>query len=232
MFLAGNRRPRHSARFADSCRLARPRGFSLVELVVVLALAALAVGAGARALAERNPGPALVASQQLVAAVLTAARVEALASGATTRVLVPADHPEGGEPEFRLRQLQVVSRQPDGTWRAVTRRMVLPRPALVVPPSPPPLVSGALWGSAPVSSFAGEATLQVVDAAGARQLRACYVEFSPRGTSLVATVVLAPGENAPPSRDERLRFREPRDVRGVKLSQYGAQTLLDHADAF
>ncbi|HRE07712.1 MAG TPA: GspH/FimT family pseudopilin [Opitutaceae bacterium] len=211
----------------------RGEAFTFLEVIVVLALVIALLGLATGTLAERSPAPALVASQQSLSALLTLARVEAMASGQTTRVLVATDHPEGGDPDERLRSVQVVRRVADGRWRVISRVVVLPRPALVVPATPPPVVAGSGWSGAPVSSFAGEGLLTVDSAGGTRSLRVGYVEFSPRGTAPVATLVLAPGE-APrlgPS-FQPLRFWEPRDVRGIKVSQYGAQTLLDHAAAF
>ena len=191
------------------------RAFTLLEVIVVLSLSLALLGLSAGSLAERSPAPALVAAQQTVSALLTFARVEAMASGQTTRVLVALDHPE------------------DGRWHGVSRGVVLPRPALVVPATPPPVVAGPGWSGAPVSSFAGEGLLTVESAAGSRSLRVGYVEFSPRGTAPVATLVIAPGD-APRmgTAFQPLRFWEPRDVRGIKVSQYGVQTLLDHAAAF
>jgi hypothetical protein len=209
------------------------RAFTLLEVIVVLSLSLALLGLSAGSLAERSPAPALVAAQQTVSALLTFARVEAMASGQTTRVLVALDHPEGGEPDQRLRSVQVVRRAADGRWHGVSRGVVLPRPALVVPATPPPVVAGPGWSGAPVSSFAGEGLLTVESAAGSRSLRVGYVEFSPRGTAPVATLVIAPGD-APRmgTAFQPLRFWEPRDVRGIKVSQYGVQTLLDHAAAF
>jgi hypothetical protein len=119
------------------------RAFTLLEVIVVLSLSLALLGLSAGSLAERSPAPALVAAQQTVSALLTFARVEAMASGQTTRVLVALDHPEGGEPDQRLRSVQVVRRAADGRWHGVSRGVVLPRPALVVPATPPSCGCGA-----------------------------------------------------------------------------------------
>ena len=67
---------------------------------------------------------------------------------------------------------------------------------------------------------------------GGQTARYHFIEFSPLGTMTAATLVIAPGETIDGPSTSSVIFHQPNDVRGIKLSQYGAQTFLPDANAF
>lgn len=161
-----------------------------------------------------------------------AARTEAAATRSSARLLIYADVSGNSETNKKLRFARVVRRRVDGSWDAVGAGIYLPKPARVLPSVQPLVRAGASWGSAPLSSFSGEGAIRVVVGVEGQTARYHFVEFSPLGTMTAATLVIAPGETIEGTPTSSVVFHQPADVRGIKLSQYGAQTFLPNANAF
>jgi len=205
---------------------------TLVELLMVLGIVALAAGSLGRGLLAGDPAVSLEASQRLISSLLVAARTEAVAARTNVRLLVYADVSENSDTHKRLRFARVVRRRTDGSWDAVGAGIFLPKPARILPEVPPPVRAGAVWGSSPLSSFSGDEAMPVVVGNERQTARYHFVEFSPLGTMTAATLVIAPGETIEGVTSPSVIFHQPGDVRGIKLSQYGAQTFLPNANAF
>ena len=75
----------------DSSRRTSRSAFTLVELLVVLAVIAVFVGVFATALRPGNPSVAVQGAQSQLASLLTQARGVAVLKGARTRLIVNAD---------------------------------------------------------------------------------------------------------------------------------------------
>ena len=210
----------------------RRSGLTLVELLLVLGIVALAAGSLGRGLLAGDPAVSLEASQRLISSLLVAARTEAAATRTRARLLIYADVSENEDTDKKLRFARVVRRRMDGSWDAVGAGIYLPKPARILPSAPPPVRAGASWGSSPLSSFNGEGAIRVMVGDGGQTARYHFIEFSPLGTMTAATLVISPGETTDGPSPSSVIFHQPNDVRGIKLSQYGAQTFLPDANAF
>lgn len=190
----------------------RSRGFTLVELLVVVGLIVVLVGGLSFALRGRSTeGIALASAQNLVAALVRQARAQAALRQTDTRILVYAAQPPGGDATKYLRYLQVVYSETSAvgavTWVAAGDPVLLPAPISVVPASPVPathLNTGVTWNNAPATgpvttAFAaailtgftvrGQPAAPGLPALGAGQLFggtgggvARYIQFGPTGT--------------------------------------------------
>lgn len=208
------------------------RGFSLAEVVVVLAIVAVLLRLSAGVLRPSTSGRALEAAQLAVAGSLESARISAALRQRPCRLLILADAPGNGAPDLRLRECLVAAPSPaeDGVWIALGRPTLLPPPIRFVPPSAPAMPPPATWGDAPRSSIAAPLPLRVrVD--GSERFALHYVvEFSPRGTAVASTLLLSPARAT--AAEGAVLFLESSDLRGIRVSQYGFLTLLSDAGSF
>jgi prepilin-type N-terminal cleavage/methylation domain-containing protein len=94
------------------------RGFSLVEVLLVLALLALLAGAALQR-TSRSSATELEAGQALLVHLLDAARTRALAAGTATRLLVNHDLATSAAGERCLRRILVQERR-STVWRTVS----------------------------------------------------------------------------------------------------------------
>jgi prepilin-type N-terminal cleavage/methylation domain-containing protein len=136
-----------SSSFAREFRSRISRGFTLIELIVVIGLIAFMVGAISLALGDTG-GSSLASAQNSVAALVGAARAQAAVNQTEARVVIYAARPPGGDAEKYLRLLQVFVATPAGskTWQAVGAPVYLPRGVFVVPTATTGLLAtGVVW---------------------------------------------------------------------------------------
>lgn len=206
--------------------------FTLLEIVMVLALVALLTGTLGFALSGRGSTHALQHAQSLVSTQLVAARSLASLTRQNVRLLIHTENRSEDLEERQLRFMQVVSLSPDGSWRCRDDGVYLPRGVCLVPKITPTTLPGEAWVDGTLSQINGEVALEVTDGGRRRVVKVYYVEFTPLGNTTVATLVLSPAVRESTGADLAVTFTEPRNLRGIKLSQYGAQTLLPSIESF
>lgn len=205
-------------------------GFTLVELLVVIAMIAFLVGGLGVAMHDPGESVALQAAQGMLTSLLNATRGRAASMGQNARLMIAADPTDGGK---YLRRLRVIWEDPVSPtrWLADGEGVDLPHGVYVVPSSVLAVPGNPAW-PAPRRSTALPATALTMNINGEAALVSYYVTFTPRGTTGGGSVVLTVGHlRAGPSGPE-LRLDDPDNVRGVLIRSSGALTLLDDASAF
>lgn len=220
----------------------RAAAFTLVELLVVVALVAgLAIVFLARA-EGGGSAIALQAGQATLANAVTAARVRAVASGRSVRLLVH-DSPRSAQAGERFRRLLVLAEEVDGEWRA-RDAFVLPERVYLLPHRtrvlPGMFATVAEWKTADGREVLGSTALGNApvsfsyDAEGAQSWE--WISFTARGTvDGAGALVLAAGRGRTGSLESGrcpIEFVEPMSVRGVMLSNYGVPRWLNDRTAF
>jgi prepilin-type N-terminal cleavage/methylation domain-containing protein len=214
------------------CRHAAPlrTGFTLVELLVVIALIAILVGGIGAAL--RNPGEsvALQAAQGTLTSLLNATRGRAASTQQNARLVISADPADA---EKYLRCIQVVWQDPANPagWLADNDAFNLPVGVYVVPSSVLAVPGNPAWPAARRSTALPALPLEMtINGVAAPGLY--YVSFTPRGTTGGGCVVLTVGRLRAGSPGPVLTLDAPDNVRGVLIRSSGALTLLNDAGAF
>jgi len=220
----------------------RPRcAFTLIELLVVVGLIAALAAVLAVGLRPAGQGVALQAGQSAVANLLNAARLNALATGRETRVLLHVD-PASADAGF-LRRLAWQENTDQG-W--ITQGEIrLPDGVGMLPRNPEAFIGllapGVAWtrgdGAALRSTaFGSGAEVQAAVNAPDTTLWSTLV-FSAAGTTLGSgdlvlgsVVVRSPSDIG--SGEAPLRFMNPDQVRGLSLSVYGLATLVNSREGF
>ncbi len=202
-------------------------GFTLLELLVVLALLAALTGTVVLAGRGASTGPGVQAAQRQLASLVAAARAQAAVEQTEVRLLVRAMHP--GEP--RGQALQIV--RPEGAqWRATAPSVMLPAGVGVVPPE---LATRGDW---PATDWSGPATLDLVaqtDTWGP----VYWLSFTPGGgvdgregisTTTGQSLRLAVGPvRATPTGSE---WENAAAIRGLLVRPSGGTTAIDDANAW
>ena len=232
------------------------RGYTLVELLVVIGVMVLLAGVGAMALAGRgSSGAALSGAQSIVAGMIASTRAQAALHQTKARLIIHAQQPpaaNAADAEMYLRRLQVVREESRNVWVAVGPPVSLPTPICVVPPAPVPtnhLRSGVSWdnnvGTGPVSTLStatgfsyfgqsGNNTRQFFDRQG-QSGRIFFLDFGPDGTVVstnsgtptkIALTTAVLGGNTLPA------FESDRNVRGVLVRRNGAVSMVDSKTGF
>lgn len=207
-------------------------GFSLIELLVVMALIAVLSLPIRHLVREGSDAHTMKSAQDLLVAQLAAARNQAMVSGNSCRLLVYSHHDDNPDVQDRLQRLLIVVADGDGAWRAVGPPESLPGNIRMVPKSDPPTLAAGAWGSGPTSTVSADVSHDVWFGDKAQSAHYYFVEFSPLGNTRGATLVLSPAVLRPAGDSLGVCFTSPAEVCGVRLSQYGASTLIPHALAF
>lgn len=219
---------------------ARRRGFTLLELLVVVGLIAGLSFALLAGLSGGGKGMALQAAQTTVANLVTVARTRAVASGRSARLLFHADARSGP----RYRRWIVLQEETDaGDW-ATRDFSVLPEGVFVLPHRgqiPAGLyASGVAWTDAagePLESsvlFAPPVSV-AVEGDGPEAWNA--LTFTAAGTIAGSGhLVLAPGRQRPPGAvpagEAPVQLEQPEAVRGLALSAYGLPRMVNERAGF
>ena len=211
-------------------RLHRRRAFTLVELLVVVAIVALLAGTVGLNLRSLGENTALQAAQATVASLCSAARGRAALTGRNARLLLAADP---ADIECHLRYLQIVHEDPAGSdrWLAEGSGVYLPRGVYVVPPAGAAVPGNPGW-PASRRSTALSATPERMAINGVAAGACHYVQFSPRGTTTGGNLLLGSGHAITGTAGTVLVLENADNVRGVLLRPSGALTLINDARAF
>ncbi len=219
---------------------ARLRAFTLIELLVVIGLIAALAAVLAVGLRPAGQGVALQAGQSAVVNLLNAARLNALATGHDTRVLLCVDTTSADD---YLRRLAWQEKTDQG-W--ITQGEIrLPDGVAMLPRNPEAfaglLAPDAAWtrgdGAALRSTaFRPGADVRVaVNSPDAADWSA--VTFSSAGTTLgsgdlvLGSVAIRPAAERGAG-EAPVRFVHPDQVRGLSVSGYGLATLVNSREGF
>lgn len=205
------------------------RGFSLVELLVVVGMMALFVGGLGLALRGGGPNTAVQSAQGILASAVAAARSEALASQARTRLVFDADPAHDGY----LRTVRIVVENAAGTdvWRYAGSEISLPSGAYVVPAAVVTGMkfqpqSGAAWPAKRISAITAPGTLALSDGTQLANALWTTFDFNLRGLPSASGGKLLVSTATRESADS-LVFDSPDLIRGVLVGDYGAPLLLN-----
>lgn len=225
---AAREKPRHCA-------------FTLIELLVVIGLIAALAAVLAVGLRPAGQSVALQAGQSAVANLLNAARLNALAKGHDTRVLLCVD--EVATADDFLRRLAWQEKTDDG-W-STQGEIRLPDGVAMLPRNPEAfaglLAPGVEWTRGDGAVLRSTAFRPGADARAAVNSpdpeNWSAVTFSSAGTTMgsgdlvLGSVVIRPLSDRGAGRAP-LRFVHPDQVRGLSLSGYGLATLVNSREEF
>lgn len=237
------------------------RGFTLLELLVVIGVIVVLLGATGVAVAGRGgEGAALANAQTILTGLINATRAQAAVHQTTARLVVYATQPPAATADASkyLRSLVVVRLETAANgrtfWVAAADPVTLPTPICVVPPTPVPanhlrLPAGQTWNNnaatGPVSTlslatgfnYRGQvnATATQFFGVNGRSGRIYFLEFASDGT-----VTSNPTGNptkialttAVLAANALPLFNNASAVRGVFIRRTGAVSLVDGATAF
>ncbi len=208
----------------------RPRcaGFTVVELMVVMALLVVLAGGAGLALQQGNDGIALQAGQAMLAHSLAAVRAQAALTGRNAALAIPVDPTD---PEYFLRSVLTVARDSsDNAWVPVGGRLSFPSGVALLPPTVPAgewVRAGADWSGLASTALGAQ---PVVVGAGPVYL----LVYTPRGTISGGggDLVLATLVQRPPGKPVPFVYVAPEAVRGLSVSSYGVATWIHRRDEF
>lgn len=217
------------------------RGFSLIELMVVLAIIAAAVTIVFAHLGSTTNTTALHSAQAELANAIALARVRAVTSGQSVRVLIHVDPASTREPRRFLRRISVQELR-GSTWQPVGTYS-LPSGVYVLPGNFSSLPAGlfvpgeeSTWVRSDNSSLlrstalrASMVTSEAIDSDATEQW-VSIVLSGVGSTAQSGDLVLATGEIRPPGSfvpgESPIQLRNPDAVLGLTLSTYGVTALV------
>lgn len=238
-----------------------PAGFTLLELLVVIGVIVVLVGATGVAVAGRGgEGAALANSQAILTGLVNATRAQAAVHQTSARLVVYAQQPPGTNADAAkyLRSLIVLRQETAANgstfWVAAANPVTLPTPICVVPPSPVPanhlrLPAGQTWNNnvatGPVStltvatafSYRGQAASTATQFFGVngQSGRILYLEFASDGTvtsNARANPTKIALTTAVLATNALPLFNNASGVRGIFVRKTGAVSQVDNATGF
>lgn len=203
------------------------RGFTLVELLVVIGLIAVLAGVLGLALGRGNSGAALQSSQATLQGLFASARGQAAIRQSVATIVVNVDP----ESEGFLREFHVFVDD-----EATGSPLTLSQGIYMVPSSTGTTYGGAVafadpgqWANRVSTAFDGASVSTPSGVAGTFARVAAIIDRGTlSGASGGSRIVLAPAERVS---EEQISFNNPDAVRGVSLSTYGVLTMLNDAES-
>lgn len=237
----------HRAPLQQSSVLCPPSsGFTLLELLVVVGLIAALSFVLIGGLSGGGKSAALQSAQATLANMVTAARVKAVATGQSARVLVHIDQNSSAVPSRFLRYI-AIQVQIGGAW-GTTAEVFLPEGIYVVPGNFSTIPTGLFatgttvpWTKSDGSALRSTALRQTqissetINASSAEQ----WVNIALSGvgsTGQLGDLIVATGRVRPPGSfaagESPVELDNPEAVRGLSLSTYGVPTLVNSRASF
>jgi prepilin-type N-terminal cleavage/methylation domain-containing protein len=200
--------------------------FTLIELLAVIGMMAVILGVLSFSLRGGGQSVGLQNAQAMCSSMVSAARAKAALTGRDARLVLVND--AASETNY-LRRLAVLYQDELGNWQQSDQSVTLPRGVCVVPPDTVPVVDEVSWGTAEQSVFTGPNSSMSVSLDGS-PVDCWYVSFTSRGTvagSGIQIVLSTVRFDA-----DGFSFDNPSNLRGLRVSSYGVQTLISNADGF
>lgn len=221
-------------------------GFTLLELLVVAGLIAALSYVLIGGLGGGGKSAALQSGQATLANMVTAARITAMASGQSARVLVQVDATSTSRPLRYLHYVAVQSQTAAG-WETIADAY-LPEGVFVVPGNFATLPAGLFvpnpampWTKTDGSALRSTAlrSTQIISEkinGPSAELWAGITLSANAGTAQSGDVILAPGQLRPPGSflpgESPVELTNPENVRGLTLSSYGVPALINTRSSF
>lgn len=219
----------------------RSDGFTLVELLAVVALIALLAGVVGIALSDKG-GSSLASAQKTIGTMVGAARAQAAVSQSETILAIYAARPPMGEADKYLSLMQVFRNDNPGgaspTYVPVGNPVSLPRGVHIVPPSTTGLLAaGVVWSTNPPALSTLRGPINLGPAGGAAfgtSGMAFVLDFAPDGTlgQVTASHARLVVATATRSVTNQPQFNNKDAVRGVLLRPTGAVTFVNDLFGF
>jgi prepilin-type N-terminal cleavage/methylation domain-containing protein len=221
-------------------------GFTLLELLVVIGLIAVLSFLLAAGLSGGGRSASLQAAQATMANLVRVARIQAMASGQSTRLLVQVDVASAQQPSRYLRYVAVQLQTAAG-WQTITDTF-LPESIYIVPGNFGALPAGLFvtetpgpWtktDGSPLRSTAFRAnqiTSEMINSPVAEQ----WVSFTlsaTAGTAQPGDIIVTTGRIRTPGSyaagESPVELENPEAVRGLALSTYGVPALVNARAGF
>lgn len=198
-----------------SQKTSRPRkGFTLIEILVVMAIIATLLGLGVGAIKNMASSKGVSTAVPLAESIFKHAREIAKSTGTKTLVVVYAD--EGDNKDMRERYLRMIgiAQTNNGTTRLVTRPVTLPSNTYY---------NGNLSGKSPVAAkvaFPGSTDLKDCYTYGFNSEGNMSTDLNQKKQFIVQAGKLRPGQDAPD-----VDSNNSRDVGGFKIWSNGTTAI-------
>ena len=199
--------------------------FTLIELLVVIGMMAVIMGVLSFSLRGGGQSVGLQNAQAMCSSMVSAARAKAALTGRDARLVLVNDASSGA---YYLRRLAVLYQDESGNWQQSDQSVTLPSGVCVVPPDTVPVVDGMNWGSAEQSVFSSTSSMSVPF--DGSSVDCWYVSFTSRGTVAGAGIQIVLSSVRHDA--DGFSFDNPSNLRGLRVSNYGVQTLISDADGF
>lgn len=214
------------------------RGFTLIELLVVIGLIAVLAGGIGLSIGGGDKSNGIKSAQNIISSLLSGARGQAALSQTDAAIVVNVTTTD----ENFLRELRIVKKNADNKWIVAGNPIFLDKGVYLVPRQSSGLpttnvsfdtTNGPwtdLYSTAYDTTDIGplyfdDAGLNPISSAKYRILRS----FTSLGTTSDGKIVLTTADLTGPN---QLKFNNPNNVRGVKISKYGVTTLINEAEGF
>lgn len=219
--------------------LSPQRGFTLIELLVVIGLIAVLAGGIGLSIGGGDKSNGIKSAQNIISSLLSGARGQAALSQSDAAIVVNVTTTD----DNFLRELRIVKKNADNKWIVSGNPVFLDKGVYVVPALTAGLpttnvsfdTANGSWTG--LHSTAYDTTSDIgplyFDDAGLNQISNSKYRilntFKSLGTTSPGNIVLSTADLTGPN---QLKFDNPNNIRGIKISNYGVATLVNEAEGF